>query len=63
MHLPLFVWELLLIILWLVVFGVFGAIYIGTPLDKATSMDKNMVVRMKKAVWVDLVNLLVWVLT
>ena len=40
-------------ILWVAVFGVFGAKYIHKGNDK----------RMKDAVWIDLVNMLFWLVT
>ena len=44
-------------ILWVAVFGVFGKIYIhAKPVDGGVR-------RMKNAVWVDLVNMLLWFLT
>jgi hypothetical protein len=57
-HLPFFVWECILCILWLTLFGIFGKIYIS---DDPT--DDSGIVRMKNAVWVDLTNLLLWVIT
>lgn len=44
-------------ILWVAVFGVFGKIYIhAKPVNGGVK-------RMKNAVWVDLVNMLLWLVT
>ncbi|KAI2895912.1 hypothetical protein CBS63078_8426 [Aspergillus niger] len=54
-NLPLFVWEAVLCVFWLTLFGIFGKMYIGDY------EDSSEVTRMRHAVWVDLVNLLLWV--
>ncbi|PYH98713.1 hypothetical protein BO71DRAFT_416148 [Aspergillus ellipticus CBS 707.79] len=54
-NLPLFVWEAVLCVFWLTLFGIFGEMYIG---DHA---DSSKVTRMRHAVWVDLVNMGLWV--
>ncbi|PWY90867.1 hypothetical protein BO70DRAFT_283096 [Aspergillus heteromorphus CBS 117.55] len=54
-NLPLFVWEGVLCVFWLTLFGIFGEMYIG---DHAGG---GKVARMRHAVWVDLVNLGLWV--
>ncbi|KAF6239155.1 hypothetical protein HO173_003028 [Letharia columbiana] len=52
-----FGWDLVLFILWVAVFGVFGKIYIhAKPVNGGVK-------RMKNAVWVDLVNMLLWLVT
>ncbi|KAG0645007.1 hypothetical protein D0Z07_9075 [Hyphodiscus hymeniophilus] len=53
----LFVWDLILFILWIALFGVFGKMYIGTRADDFG------IQRMKNAVWVDLVNALLWLIS
>lgn len=53
----LFIWDLILFILWIALFGIFGKMYIGTRVD-----DWG-IQRMKNAVWVDLVNALLWLLS
>ncbi|KAE9374164.1 hypothetical protein N431DRAFT_437659 [Stipitochalara longipes BDJ] len=53
------IWDFVLFILWVALFGVFGSIYIGgknTNYETATSSMS----RMKVAVWLDLVNMLLW---
>lgn len=45
--------------LWTALFGLFGNIYIK---DKPTPEQKGQI-RMKNAVWVDLVNMLLWLIT
>lgn len=51
----LFIWDTILFILWIVLFGVFGNMYI-----KERAEGDSGVQRMKNAVWVDLVNALLW---
>ncbi|KAJ5672530.1 hypothetical protein N7507_001657 [Penicillium longicatenatum] len=87
LHLPQFVWEAVLCIIWLTVFGIFGKMYIGVyPTDSSSSSkrdstssssssssssdsstsvlgDASKINRMRHAVWIDLVNLLMWVFT
>lgn len=48
-----------LFVLWTAVFGVFGNIYIGTHPTPRQSGQR----RMKNAVWIDLINMLLWFLT
>ncbi len=50
----LFIWDTILFILWIALFGLFGKMYIGTR------ADDYGIQRMKNAVWVDLVNALLW---
>ncbi|KAI9676110.1 MAG: hypothetical protein M1817_000854 [Caeruleum heppii] len=54
----LFVWDAFLCLLWLIVFGIFGKIYI-----QQGAKDDVGIQRMKNAVWVDLVNMLLWFVT
>lgn len=49
----------MLFVLWLVLFGVFGGEYIG----KGNGDGDHRVTRMKRAVWVDLADLVLWFLT
>lgn len=56
LHLPFLVWEGVLVILWLVMFGMFGKMYIGNY----SGVDGARVARMRHAVWVDLTELLLW---
>ncbi|KAL2849205.1 hypothetical protein BJY01DRAFT_210867 [Aspergillus pseudoustus] len=60
LFLPLFVWESILVILWLVVFGIFGEMYIGVYHVGGNDGGDDKVTRMRRAVWVDLVCLLMW---
>lgn len=57
LHLPTFILDCVLCILWLTLFGIFGKLYITAEEvnDDAT--------RMKNAVWIDLINLSFWVAT
>ncbi|KAL4877499.1 hypothetical protein BJY04DRAFT_222057 [Aspergillus karnatakaensis] len=59
-HLPLFGWEGVLVILWLVVFGIFGEMYIGVYHVGGKEGGESNVTRMRRAVWVDLVCLVMW---
>ncbi|KAJ5906896.1 uncharacterized protein N7473_003812 [Penicillium subrubescens] len=87
LKLPQFVWEFILCILWLTLFGIFGKMYIGvypsnsndsskrdtttTTTDSSSSTsssssglgDAAKIDRMRHAVWIDLVNLVMWVVT
>jgi H+/Cl- antiporter ClcA len=54
-----FPWDGVLFILWTAVFGIFGKLYINeTPAPGDTANR-----RMKNAVWIDLVNMILWFLT
>lgn len=54
----MFVWEAILFFLWIVLFGIFGNMYI-----KENAEGDSGVQRMKNAVWVDLANALLWLIT
>ncbi|OBT88241.1 hypothetical protein VE02_02793 [Pseudogymnoascus sp. 03VT05] len=51
----LFVWDTLLLFFWIVLFGIFGKLFI-----KEDAEGNKDIQRMKNAVWVDLVNMLLW---
>jgi len=53
-----FAWDLILFILWISLFGLFGNMYI-----KEHAEGDSGVQRMKNAVWVDLVNALLWLIS
>ncbi|KAK1070066.1 hypothetical protein LTR74_004463 [Friedmanniomyces endolithicus] len=54
-----FGWDWVLFILWTALFGLFGKIYIPAhPTPRQAGQ-----IRMKHAVWVDLVNMLLWLVT
>ncbi|EMC94260.1 hypothetical protein BAUCODRAFT_141621 [Baudoinia panamericana UAMH 10762] len=54
-----FGWDWILFILWTALFGLFGSLYIHYhPSPKQSGQ-----IRMKHAVWVDLVNMLLWFIT
>ncbi|KAL1878861.1 hypothetical protein Plec18167_004156 [Paecilomyces lecythidis] len=59
LHLPLFLWQSVLCVLWLILFGIFGKMYIGNT----TTKDNSNVDKMKNAVWIDIANLGLWVIT
>jgi len=52
------IWNVVLFILWIALFGVFGSMYIKE--DPEGNAD---IQRMKNAVWVDLTNALLWLIT
>ncbi|KAI9649352.1 hypothetical protein NHQ30_001926 [Ciborinia camelliae] len=51
----LFLWDAILFILWIALFGLFGNMYIHERAEGDAGVQ-----RMKNAVWVDLVNALLW---
>lgn len=61
LFLPLFVWESVIVILWLVVFGIFGEKYIGVYHVGGKDGGDSKVTRMRRAVWVDLACLVFWI--
>ncbi|KAL4920857.1 hypothetical protein BDW62DRAFT_175425 [Aspergillus aurantiobrunneus] len=63
LFLPLFVWEGVLVILWLVVFGIFGEMYIGVYHVGGQEGGDAKVTRMRRAVWIDLACLVFWVVS
>ena len=56
-HHPIFAWETVLFILWIVVFAIFGTMYIKE--DPEGNAD---IQRMKNAVWVDLAEALLFLI-
>jgi len=54
----LFIWDSILFILWIALFGLFGSMYI-----KENAEGDSGIERMKHAVWVDLVNALLWLIS
>ncbi|KAJ5146118.1 uncharacterized protein N7515_000682 [Penicillium bovifimosum] len=63
--LPQFVWETVVTVLWLVLFGIFGKMYIGVHGGKGSEGlgDGEKITRMRHAVWVDVINLAFWVVS
>jgi len=53
-----FVWDAILFFMWIVLFGIFGNMYI-----KENAEGDAGITRMKHAVWVDLANALLWLFT
>ncbi|EOD51001.1 hypothetical protein UCRNP2_2226 [Neofusicoccum parvum UCRNP2] len=53
-----FAWDWVLFILWVVLFGIFGRMYINEAPEYVGGIT-----RMKNAVWVDLTNMLLWFIT
>jgi len=53
-----FAWDTILFILWIAVFGIFGKMYIHEDAE-----GNGGVQRMKNAVWVDLVNVFLWLIS
>jgi hypothetical protein len=54
----MFIADTLLFILWIALFGLFGNMYIH-----ANAQGDSGIIRMKHAVWVDLVNALLWLIS
>ena len=54
-----FGWDFVLFVLWTAVFGVFGNIFIKA----SPTPEQHGVQRMKNAVWIDLINMLLWFAT
>lgn len=52
------IWNLVLFILWITLFGLFGNMYI-----RENAEGNKDIQRMKSAVWVDLVSALLWLFT
>jgi len=52
------IWNLVLFILWIALFGVFGNMYIRAKAEGDADIQ-----RMKNAVWVDLVSALLWLIS
>jgi len=53
-----FIWDTILFILWIALFGLFGSMYIKEHAEGDAGIK-----RMKNAVWVDLVNALLWLVS
>jgi len=54
----IFVWDFLLCFMWIVLFGIFGKLYINENPEGDAGIQ-----RMKNAVWIDLVNMLLWLIS
>jgi H+/Cl- antiporter ClcA len=54
----IFVWDTILFILWIALFGIFGKMYIHENPE-----GNGGIKRMKSAVWMDLVNALLWLIS
>ena len=54
----MFIWDAVLFFLWIVLFGVFGNMFIKENSDRDCSVQ-----RMKNAVWVDFGSALLWLIT
>jgi hypothetical protein len=55
--------DICLLILWIALFGDFGAKYLNEKPENIGHGDGPGIVRMKNAVWVDLVNVFLWAIT
>jgi len=51
----MFVWDFLLCFMWIVLFAIFGKLFIHENPEGDAGIE-----RMKNAVWIDLVNMLLW---
>ncbi|KXJ89542.1 hypothetical protein Micbo1qcDRAFT_165642 [Microdochium bolleyi] len=58
----LFPWDLLLLLLWIIVFGIFASTFLTQPEDVKEYKGASVTV-MRGAVWVDLVNCIFWMIT
>ncbi|KAJ1324425.1 membrane-associating domain-containing protein [Microdochium nivale] len=58
----LFPWDLLLLLLWIVVFGIFASTFLTLAEDVEEYKGASVTV-MRGAVWVDLVNCIFWMIT
>ncbi|KAJ5872306.1 uncharacterized protein N7529_004659 [Penicillium soppii] len=56
-------WDGILFVFWLAQTGVFGNIYISGTLDEHYKHVTLSIPRMRAAVWIDLINLLLWLFT
>ncbi|KAK5135620.1 hypothetical protein LTR08_005100 [Meristemomyces frigidus] len=54
-----FGWDWVLFILWTALFGIFGHLYIPAH----PTPQQHGQIRMKHAVWIDLINMLLWLVT
>ncbi|KAI9780558.1 MAG: hypothetical protein M1839_006676 [Geoglossum umbratile] len=53
-----FAWDAILFILWIAVFGIFGKMYIHENPEGNSGVQ-----RMKNSVWVDLINVFLWLIS
>jgi hypothetical protein len=53
-----FVWDTILFVLWIALFGIFGKLFIHEKPEGDSGIQ-----RMKNAVWVDLVNAIMWLVS
>ncbi|RYP93842.1 hypothetical protein DL770_000038 [Monosporascus sp. CRB-9-2] len=58
-----FAWDLLLSIFWLIVFGIFATIFLSLDEAEEDAYEGARVGAMKIAVWLDLLNAFLWLLT
>lgn len=56
-------WDGVLCVFWVAQVGVFGSIYYASPINPEYEEVTQCVPRMKAAVWIDVVNMLLWFLT
>ncbi|RKF63349.1 hypothetical protein OnM2_026072 [Erysiphe neolycopersici] len=53
-----FLWDTILFLLWIAVFGLFGHMYINID-----PLGNSRIQRMKNAVWIDLANAICWLIS
>ncbi|PYI24185.1 hypothetical protein BO99DRAFT_307405, partial [Aspergillus violaceofuscus CBS 115571] len=53
-------WDFVLFVLWLAQTGVFGTIYISEDVEPLYQERTTSLLRMRVAVWIDLVNMALW---
>ncbi|KAJ5095118.1 hypothetical protein N7532_007409 [Penicillium argentinense] len=62
-HVAWSTWDGVLFVLWLAQTGVFGCIYITNDIQDPYRESTRSISRMRAAVWIDFVNILLWLLT
>ncbi|KAJ5622735.1 hypothetical protein N7490_011340 [Penicillium lividum] len=56
-------WDGILFVFWLAQTGVFGNMYISNMIDEQYKQATLSIPRMRAAVWIDLINMLLWLMT
>ncbi|KAK5727432.1 hypothetical protein LTR15_003328 [Elasticomyces elasticus] len=58
-----FAWDWCLFVLWTALFGLFAKPFIHIPAATYPKSDQPFIRRMQSAVWLDLINMLLWLVT
>lgn len=59
----LWIWDSLLTLNWIIVFGIFGKLFLQRPDGPKYSFEGTHTRRMRNAAWLDLANVVLWLLT